>query len=248
MTTQWILLSALGSVSGHHIFHRLHTLRVISQQTLGRLKLMTAPASLLLMFWLARDVNLALALVAGMQLLPPVAMAWNFFSRRRRYRARVVPFLDEVLLNMRSGRSFREALHLAGARESTVGAEDLGQIPAMVVFPESATRAALLAEAQDLLGEFREMDRSSVRVIDRLQAVRRRERTKRKFRQKSSQVTSQVKAQAAVCSLLYLALAAWTCASDPAKILTVPLILSFGLFLVGIGVMTLIGRSFKWKH
>jgi Flp pilus assembly protein TadB len=211
------------------------------------MKIVLAPICLFLMFELRSRPILGLALVFLAHFLPLVLMMWNQKSRLARFRRQILPFLDELLLKMRSGRSLRESLSEVGAQGHAYKGTDLAELSILVCFPERKSDPKLIPQARELLSELLKIDQSASRTIEKVRAYRKKEKMVQKFRQKSSQVTGQVRAQAIVCAFLYVALLAWVVWDNPDGALSLPVVVSFLLFLVGMISMSLLARSFRWK-
>ena len=247
MISATFFLSILGSLSGFQILTQLHSLRVISRQTLAHSKRILPPAIVLLMYVMREHPFLCLLMLVVFHLIPPLFMVFNQALRRRHFQREILFFLDELLLKMRSGVSFRESLaNLEGFRNSR-GSIDLAEISSLISYPERGEGLVLIAEAQELLFEMRKMDQSSARIIEKVRAFRHKEKMLMRFRQKSSQVTSQARAQAMVCSFLYVALLFWIAVSDREALFSGLTLLSAVLFMSGVLMMMLIERGFRWK-
>jgi len=246
MNLQWILISILGCLSGHHLLIHLHTLRVISDQTLARTKIFLTPMTLFFAFLMRERVFSALLFLLTMHLLPMLAVVLNQRFRKWHFQREILPFLDELTLQIRGGNSLRESLSEVGARARFRKSVDLNEIPGLIRIPEREKGLKLIAEAQELLSELQKMDLSSARIAEKLRAYRKKEKMIQGFRQRSSQVTGQVRAQAGVCAILYLILLAWTWFHQPEAVSSWIGMVSVTFFASGLMAMFLLGRSFRW--
>lgn len=246
MTAHLFLVSVLGCLSGHRIFSHLRSLRVIRAETLARARGIFVTIGILTIFGLRDHLRILLALLLFLHFTPFFLMIYNQFSRQSAFRDQILPFLDELVLKMRAGRSLRESLKEIHANASSP-APDLAEIPGLICFPEKNSAFPLLIEAQELLNELKKMDQSRARVAEKLRAYRQKEKMLAKFRQKSSQVTGQVRAQAMVCSFLYFGLLAWTLWDLEGALFSPPVHISLLLYCMGLIGMILVTRSFRWK-
>ena len=247
MTLQWILISLFGCISGYQILLQLHSLRVISVRTLERAKICLGPFCFFFMFWLRNHAVIALLSVFFLHLAPFFVMLGNQIMRKTKFHRQILPFLDEIVLKMRAGKSLRETLKEVISQNPDAHSLDLRELSSLICFPENKERLVLIPAARELLIELRKMDQSRTRVIERVRSYRQKERMIQKFRQKSGQVTSQVRTQALVCSLLYVTLLIWTILTELNPRLLIPILISVFLFTLGICSFFMIGRSFRWK-
>ena len=243
----WMLLSILGTLSGHHFCNHAHTLRVISSQTLARVQFFIVPTVVCFSFWARENVFRAFLLLIFLIFSPPFLMWTNHITRRKCFASLHLPFIDELLLKMRSGKSLREGLRELALQKNFQISRDLTELSPLLVMQGQNSELHLLPEAQELLKELMKWDRAQVKTIEKLKAYRFQIRQVEKFRQKSRQVTEQVKAQAIVCALLYVSLLIWTGIRSPSDLFSGAVIISMCLFLAGFCALIWIGRSFKWK-
>lgn len=243
----WILLSILGIIFGHHFCNHAHLLRVISEQTLARVRFFVVPIAICLAFWSRENLLRACFVVFLLNFAPPFLMWMNHINRRKRFTSLRLPFIDELLLKMRSGKSLRESLRELCAQKNFERSRDLTELAPLLTMQGHKNDEHLLPEAREMLQELLKWDRTQVKTAEKLKAYRFQVRQSERFRQKSRQVTEQVKAQAIVCSLLYLAMLVWTGFRSPSELASGVVLVSFGLFCAGILAMVAIGRSFKWK-
>jgi len=247
MKVAWIFVSMLGIVSGLQMFHQLGQLRVISRSFFERALLFFPMICLILGFFMRAHLIFGLLLVTTFHIFPITFMSFNLSRRKRRFQRGILPFLDELILKMKAGKAFRESLIEIPRGPRSQASVDLTEIASQIRYPDRKNHRQLLVEAQDLLIEMQKMDRSSARVIEKITAFRRREKMIQRFRQRSSQLTSQVRAQAVVCGFLYALLLIWTVFNDPKLLFSPVVFVSMLLFLLGLMLMTLISRSFRWK-
>lgn len=162
----------------------------------------------------------------------------------------VKEFYEEVILIMSSGRSFHDAA-------KTVLAEPRGFVALKLkeIFEASVTGGglsqALSANRNStfIMGQFSQQVKtlyfSQGRVLDRAKIFRRQLRLEERLKQKSKQATLQVTVQAGVLSALYFLLLSYLFVKGSLFHITV--LISIGLYLVGLLLMLVLSRRPKWK-
>jgi hypothetical protein len=168
------------------------------------------------------------------------------FFLERKLMTTVIPFLDAVILGLQAGQSFRSSLHVAIESQQGWIRNQLRDLYNSVVMSDEVIdlKSALLA---DLREEFREIDRSQMKCVDQLRALRRQLKMREDFRRRSGQVTQQIKAQAIIVTALFCALAGFVIAQFGWKEHSKLILLSSLVFILGLTMIFLIGKRFKWN-
>jgi Flp pilus assembly protein TadB len=182
----------------------------------------------------------------------PVLLAAVIEGRRRReFVAETGDFYDELILEMRGGQSLRSSLEnilnlrrygfhtlemAAFALQSTT---DVAQQPDF----ESTRDPMLRIRARELC----ELLYSTHRVLEQLLFLRWLHRLQERFRRKSSSVTQQVRAQAAVVVCLYAGLCGLQVVFGHLSIFSFWVVGSGSLLFLGLMTLQYILRSFRWK-
>lgn len=168
------------------------------------------------------------------------------FFLLRRLRSALIPMLDCVIMGLQSGKSFRLSLHSAIEIQSGWVRLQLMELFESLPVAENviAVKSALL---RDLQGELVEIDRSQVRCLEQVRALRRHLKMQEDFRRRSGQVTQQIKMQAIIVTALYLGLLSFVIAQFGLRDHQFLILASAVTFFAGILWVFSLGRRIKWK-
>lgn len=243
----WVLLSIFGIISGQIFYQRAHTLRVISQTTLGLCKIFLPSVMIGLCFFGKKSHYFAILILIFINIAPLILMSMNFRFRRKSFASLHLRFVDELILRMRIGKSLRESLREACGLMVYQKSKDLNELYSVLETYKPEKQPELLPEALIFLREIAKWDRGQVKIIEKIRFYRQQLKQSEKFRQKSRQVTEQTRAQALVCTFLYLILILWVGFQNSSDLVSVSALISYGFFLLGLMLLYFISRSFKWK-
>jgi Flp pilus assembly protein TadB len=168
-------------------------------------------------------------------------------SRNLRFKKNFLELLNQIILGMSSGLSFRQSFDQAKRRWDFSTQQKLTEIMGHVAFSQQTSAAPANLFLKSVVEEFSLVDQQPHRALQRLQSFRHKLKLEQDFRRKSGQVTQQLRAQALILSLLYLFLLifiAWQMGLTKYFRLTMASISLFGL---GILLILNIGRRFRWK-
>ncbi len=177
--------------------------------------------------------------------LTPLVLDLVIFYRRARYfRQEIVSFLDGMLLQMRLGRSFKEALqnNLAG-RPLWFEKEFRLFLDALVL---KQSFSGVIGD-KTLFVELEQVATASVKQIERLKSLRRKLKIEDDFRQKSSKALLQVRMQSVLLSLMYVPLVLFQIFRGALQQAPMVLLTSSALFIAGSLWIASAGRRYKWK-
>ncbi|WP_413582961.1 hypothetical protein [Bdellovibrio sp. HCB288] len=158
----------------------------------------------------------------------------------------VIPMLDNLILGLQAGKSFRQSLHVAIESQSGWQRNQLREIYNSVVTAEIVI-ATKSARIKDLQADLLEIDRSQTRVIDQAKALRRQYKVEENFRRRSGQVTQQIKMQAIIVTALYCALLAFVFVQFGFARHRFLILGSLFMFVFGLIIIFSVGRRMKWK-
>lgn len=155
-------------------------------------------------------------------------------------------FLDQLVLGVQSGQSLRTSLQSLSAGESSLLRIPLQNFVHALTFENSANglRSNTL---RSLFGEMNRIEKSQSKCADQLRAMRKQIKTMKDFRRRSGQVTMQIRMQAAVSAVLYLALLFFMITQFgfyPNRRIILASAILFGAGLVTVFV---IGRRNRWN-
>lgn len=168
---------------------------------------------------------------------------------RKKFPVKTLAFLDELVLLMNSGRSFRESMNAILLGREDIYSLKLRQIVTSLSLQASSdVKNPTLADPISVLSvQLLQVDQAPQKAIDRLRSLRRQWRWQISFQRKSSQATAQVRAQAMILSLMYFVLFFWVAMTQNLSRIRTVVGLSLVLFLTGVLLMVILGRRRKWR-
>lgn len=230
-------------------------LRTIKNQTsmksLSEATSKNITTSLILYFWLMTILSPWMTVpVLGILLFVPnlaaLRLEWILnLILKRLFREKVIQFFDELVLQMMTGKSFRDSFLLLTSNSRDffqIKMREILHCPIDLKSHPDSLRSELLEMAELV----QSVEKSPHKALDRIQNFRRQLKWKQSFRKKSRQATIQIRAQASILSCLYLLLLIYTIIVQ--ETWSVPLhTLSISLFLIGLSLLFILGRNPKWK-
>lgn len=164
----------------------------------------------------------------------------------RRFRNCVVNLLDEVILEMKMGKSFRYSLKFICEKVPGWNGHQLKNVVENLEknLPPINRKSASVADFERAVLM---IDRSNSKNLDRVISLRNHYKMLQNFRRRSGQVTVQIRMQAIIVTALYLSLLTFVIVQfgflKQQKII-------FGsafMFVAGLFVIFFVGRRMKWK-
>jgi Flp pilus assembly protein TadB len=240
----WVTFSVLGCITGHQILLRQVAYRTISKKTLGFLIIFFMPCYIFLIWCLKSSLVALLIAQIILVVLEYYFILFMTYRRRKSFNQLLIPFLDDLALNLAVGASFREAilsLKLIKDYENNI---DLCEIIEAFSYQTQTQQNSCLCESgRHLLMELQKIYSSNLNVLLKVQALRTRYRSEQVLDEKIQVAISQSKAQAMVCVFLYLGLLGYTAASRSSFLLTIWFMVSIGLMLTGLLIMKQMSAS-----
>lgn len=157
-------------------------------------------------------------------------------------------FLTHVMLRIQMGESFRSAINRCLSLCSTEFRHILSRIMEVVVFSQHKADTKAPIFINDIIKEFKKIDRSPHLATTLLQHKYDSLIMKKNFRHKSGQVLLQTHIQTAVLFLLYVLTLVYVHYSYSLYNYLKLLITSIFLMLIGFVFLHLLTRSFKWSE
>lgn len=240
------LFSAFGFMFVHRILSWLQKYKFISDKLKQKLSVILFIFVFCLFFFSKNSPSqiwLAFLLIFFCIIMIPVYVE---FQRRNCFNKTLISNIDLILLQMISGKSFRESLLIfLGQKDSSnhIFSEICAQIYSnqvrgLITTSKNATR---------IFEEFIKIDQSTHKRIEKLKSLRHSIKIDEKFRQKSRTAQMQARAQSLVLSVLYLLALIYFFINYNFKSNFQLLLLSIALFLLGTIWIWKLGRSLKWK-
>lgn len=174
--------------------------------------------------------------------IPWLSQSWF----EERYRETLLKLLDEIVLHLHNGKSFRKAIHEAIQNEKSWMQKHLLELFHHMQFNE-AKRPLDLFILKDFFEEISTIDRSQSRCLEQVQSLRKSMKSEQNFRKKSKQVLYQIRIQSFIMSLLYVALLAYVIHEFGFYPYHRLILISGLLFLFGMLVIFYRERKLRWK-
>jgi amino acid transporter len=155
-------------------------------------------------------------------------------------------FLNRVILNMKSGHSFRKAFSAAAEISPTYARKKLLEMYEFVSFSQQSinSESKLFSEWIEI---FRKADGQSLFALDFLDMQRRRIGSQRDFRHKSGLAATQARIQVGILSIIYVGLLILLGANGMLKGNHILILISLLLFVIGNALILILGKKRKWK-
>jgi Flp pilus assembly protein TadB len=164
---------------------------------------------------------------------------------RQKFQQNLLSFIDEIILLMMTGKSFRDSFLYLTANPKDFFQFKMRELLIAGSFQDK-TRFTKRNEMIQITELVQAIEKNPHKSIDRLRAFRRQLHWVQSFERKSKQATTQIRAQALVLTLLYCGLLGFVMKNSNAS--TTPIIFpSVFLFLLGLVALYLLSRRTKWK-
>lgn len=169
----------------------------------------------------------------------------TIFIRERKFRQDFVDFLDRVILQVRSGYSFRNSLDVSNTKTAQSSRFKLEKIIEAVHFSQKVDTTNNFV--REIFEEFSLVQHFPHKTLDRLCAFRRKIKIEDNFRRKSGRIVRQVRIQITILLLMYLGVLFFIVSRfgflENSKII----LWSVGLFATGIVGFFYLGVGKQWK-
>ena len=193
--------------------------------------------------WMSVPLLLILLFVPN---LAAVRLNWILnIILKRRFRFTLLQFVDEMILLMMTGKSFRDSF-----LQLTEDSNDFFHLKMreILLAPPSVGTSTPLASSDfhQLSQLVQVIEKNPHKAIDRLRSFRRQLHWDLLFKRKSKQATAQIRAQALILSILYIGLFVFVFQSQGGQMGNL-LMSSLCLYLTGLLSLFILGRQHPWK-
>ena len=169
-------------------------------------------------------------------------------QRRSGFQEKFANILTRLILKMKAGRGFRQALGEIILEVDPQMRIRLSEVRDLVVFSQhDATETAISPSLAPIISEFRLADQLPHAALRRLQVFREKIRCENEFRRKSGQILKQIRAQSLLLSGLYVAVLIFVARHFDALKHARLIFCSISLFCAGLFWIWWGGRRWKWK-
>lgn len=242
-------LTFLVSFIGFHIFFRmnrtfLHSIGTSEKKLSVQILFFSTFSSILFHFFDFSPLQTWI-LVSFLILFSPILSRGMRIYREKQLPVMCLNCLDQIILILKSGNSFRTALEQVEMTETSWIRPFLAEIRKSL---HHQTQIQSNSEwFQSWSREILDIEASKVKTIEQLEALRRQMRVEIKTQKQISQVTSGPKFQIFFMSLLFLTLNGFFLKNGVHQDLLLFLAIAWLLFLIGLITTLIILRSIKWK-
>lgn len=158
----------------------------------------------------------------------------------------MIPFIDEIVLNIQQGRSLRGSIEQGLKKQNGFFRSQIHELYNSILFPASNTqfKSPFLKK---ICHELTQIDRSQSRCLEQIKMLRRQLRIQENFRRKSRQVSQQSRTQALILTVFQMLLTLFVISKFGWSENFELIITSTFLFLLGLILIFWIGRFSSWK-
>jgi hypothetical protein len=238
------LVSIIGIVSVIAQVEHLFQHRLIDEKTLGLMKFFSPPLIGLSVYYSIHSPLFLIIVFVGLIITPLILMIVHKSLRERRMQSRILPLLDQLILEVKGGTSLRGSLKICLSDAFLQGSWDLKEVLVAIIEKRAAPKG-LSKKATWIYDQIQGIERAQLKQLDRLNSLRAHLRRQIRFKEKTRLASRQVETQVILCSLMYAALIAFTLHQYPEFGFHFLFWISVGLFISGIGFFLIIRRSFK---
>lgn len=243
----WSLLSIIGIAIADRTLHQIENLRIFSKRSEKYLRSMCFLAVILLNF-VSRKHVFSLVGVNAVIILSPLIIPVIIESyRHKKIKDNLILIIDNLVLSMRSGKSFRVSLqHLVDHSDIYIKIT-LNELINALKYQKETKFLSNESEIQCFLAELALIDKTAHKPIEMLVALRRKLQMIKNFRQKSRQAMMQTRAQSLVTTGIFILVTIYVQfqfgLSNHKQLVTFSVI----FFSLGFYFTFNMGRRYKWK-
>lgn len=179
--------------------------------------------------------------------LPIAVVQLQIKFRRNIVKGEFASILETLIVEMKSGKAFREAVKSYLDCSEGYKKSVLNEFLCPLLQQEQNSTRYFDLKTATFFEELLRIERSSSRVIDRLVSLRHKIRTEHEFKIKVRRAMLQTKAQALVVAILYILLLTYSASVYEWNLLKPFVLISGVFFILGVIVLLNIGSRFKWK-
>lgn len=169
------------------------------------------------------------------------------YQRRQNFQKNIINYLDSLIIRIRSGVSLKQAIQELGKLQKGSSRFYFNEIASAMEFRLETGHSIKDPLFLEVLLELQQVCCNSYKSVERLRGFRRKIKMRQDFRQKSRQAALQVRAQASILILIYLALLVFVLSSNDFPSVRRTIFVSLCLFIFGLLVSYRVSRGFKWK-
>ena len=183
--------------------------------------------------------------VVGAILSIAVTIFVTMHFRERKFRQDFVDFVDRLILQVRSGHSFRVSLEVSNAKTAGTSRLKIEKIIEAVHFSQKIETSNTFV--REIFEEFTSVQRFPHKTLDRLCAFRRKIKIEDDFRRRSGRIVRQVRIQITFLLFMYIAVMCFVVARFGFLQNMKIILWSIALFTSGMAGFFYLGVKKQWK-
>lgn len=239
------LILVFGLLSGLRISSFNNQNRVFEKKIFEKLMLIIGILTFLVLFFSKINLFAHLFIVFLMMFVITVTIFVTRLRREKEFRQEFVEFMDRIILQMRTGRGFRHSFELSNRLTAYQSQQKIQKIFDCIMFDAKLTQNDPFV--LEIYHHFKEIERSSLKSIERLVAFRKKLRTEDDFRRRSGVLVRQSRIQVVFLSILYACLLLFISFQFPVLQYWKVYLSSFGFFFSGLIMFFVIIRRKIWR-
>jgi Flp pilus assembly protein TadB len=241
-----LFFSIFGLIIGLRTTEQLIEYRLVAIAQRQTLHILVLLVSLVLGALLRKYPTTHWLVLLAVFLLPGVLFQLQELRRKVDFERNILSFLDSLIVRLRAGQSLKVSVQELGQNFKGPSRFYFQEIGSLLSFSAAERKPSKDRLFDETARELIDVHKTTHRSVEKLKAFRRKVKTEQEFRQKSRQMTLQVKAQSFILSLLFVTLVLYTMFSYDFIEIQKVLCVSLGLFGFGLVVSFRVLGRFKW--
>lgn len=239
------LITSLGILFAHRIL-RSSLSKIGFSNHLPRVFLISAALMIVVFVFRAHSPMQLWFSFGGFLIL--IKLLPHFFSQflEKQISKHTLRIVDRLVLGVQSGHSLRSSLHQLSTGESSLLRIPLQNL-AHAIAVENSSKGLQSSKLRHLFEELSRIEGSHSKCADQLKAFRRQLKMLEDFRRRSGQVSLQIRMQAIVSAVLYVALLLFMITQFGFYQHRSLILVSSVLFSAGMVTVFVIGKRAKWN-
>jgi Flp pilus assembly protein TadB len=202
----WILISVVGMMSVFQISKNLEHQKWISNEQVETSKIVM----LIFVFSISialRNNPFLLSVVTFSVTFIPLLLNWiSVYIRNKQIEECMPVLVDSLILSLRAGRGINDALASAAAESKSFMKVQILNLQAQLRLQNHDNKTFASVKFDELFRILYGADKKGHRIIEQLSSLRRTNKISERFRRRSRQMSTQVRAQSVFSTILFVSL------------------------------------------
>lgn len=238
-------VSILGLLLVHHMSSHAISYKTSSDRIIHSYFLLVSCLILMNLLIFAQETVLFFTNVILCVLFFPMMTVTIYAKRAFWWRKNQIRILKKIKMKVRSGSSLKQSLSEALQDEPNWLGEIANTSPNLQI--KSSFTYFLNREVYLCFSELNSVMVSNSRILEKLESLIQTKKVVQKLGQKSSSALAQARAQAGAAALIYFAILIWRSLFSAEKASSGMILTSVSLFFIGIVLLMIVGKGFKWR-